>query len=192
MNLALFEQKIEDFQANIFVGTGFVLSNATEQSTKGLEFEFTYYPLEGLRLGFAGTLLDPVYDSYAGGSGPDGPTDLTGLHPSGVSETNLSASATYSFYVGDWDAYISGDYQYDSEVQSNDNVSADIASREVRQLNLSTGATSEENLTISVWIRNATDEDYLLSAFPAPVQTGTFNAYPSQPRTFGISVKKVF
>ncbi|MBU3003920.1 TonB-dependent receptor [Paraglaciecola arctica] len=192
LNLALFDQKIEDFQANIFVGTGFVLSNATEQSTKGLEFDFTYYPLEGLRLGLAGTLLDPVYDSFEGGNGPDGPTDLSGMQPSGVSETNLSASATYSFYVGDWDAYISGDYQYDSEVQSNDNVSADIASREVKQLNLSAGATSEDDLTVSVWLRNATDEDYLLSAFPAPVQTGTFNAYPSIPRTFGVSVKKAF
>lgn len=192
LNVAIFEQDIEDFQANIFDGTGFVLSNATKQSTKGLEFDLSAYPLEGLNVSFVGTFLDPVYDSFEGGNGVDGPADLSGLKPAGVSEVSLSLSATYSFYVGDWDAYITGDFQYDEEVQAVDNISAEIASREVKQLNFGIGATSEEGLTISLWARNVTDEDYLLSAFPATVQTGSFNAYPSVPRTFGITVKQEF
>ena len=35
MNLAIFDQEIENFQSNIFTGTGFNLANAGKQSTHG-------------------------------------------------------------------------------------------------------------------------------------------------------------
>ncbi|HEU4652272.1 MAG TPA: TonB-dependent receptor, partial [Croceibacterium sp.] len=38
-NLAVFDQEIKGFQSNIFTGSGFVLLNAGEQSTFGVEFE---------------------------------------------------------------------------------------------------------------------------------------------------------
>jgi len=65
-NIAAFDQTIENFQSTIFQGTGFVLSNAGSQSTKGIEFDSTFNPIEPLRLTFAGVLLDPVYDSFEG------------------------------------------------------------------------------------------------------------------------------
>jgi outer membrane receptor protein involved in Fe transport len=39
LNIAVFDQKIEGFQSNTFIGTGFVLANAGSQSTDGYEFD---------------------------------------------------------------------------------------------------------------------------------------------------------
>jgi outer membrane receptor protein involved in Fe transport len=36
LNIALFDQKIEGFQSNTFIGTGFILANAGSQSTEGI------------------------------------------------------------------------------------------------------------------------------------------------------------
>jgi len=40
LNIALFDQEVENFQSTIFQGTGFVLSNAGSQSSQGVEFGF--------------------------------------------------------------------------------------------------------------------------------------------------------
>ena len=62
-NITLFDQTIEGFQSSIFVGTGFVLANAGEQSTQGIEFDSSFNLTDNLVLSFGGTILDPVYDS---------------------------------------------------------------------------------------------------------------------------------
>jgi len=100
-NVAIFDQTIENFQSTIFQGTGFVLANAGSQSTKGIEFDTTYNPIDPLRLTFAGVLLDPVYDDFQNAAGPNGTViDLTGEKPSGISEVSLSTSATYTHDFG--------------------------------------------------------------------------------------------
>jgi len=58
-NLAIFDQTVENFQSTIFQGTGFVLSNAGEQTTRGIEWDSTFTPVEGLALGIAGIFQDP-------------------------------------------------------------------------------------------------------------------------------------
>ncbi len=44
LNIAIFDQEIEDFQTNTFVGTGFVLANAGSQSSDGYEFDLVMSP----------------------------------------------------------------------------------------------------------------------------------------------------
>jgi len=63
INIALFDQTIEGFQSNIFLGSGFSLANAGEQSTKGIEVDATFKPVDIFELTFAGTFLDPIYDT---------------------------------------------------------------------------------------------------------------------------------
>ena len=50
VNMALFRQNLEDFQANIFTGSGFGLQNAGEVQLTGFEFEFFSRPFERLFL----------------------------------------------------------------------------------------------------------------------------------------------
>ncbi len=188
LNLAIFDQKLENFQSNIFTGIAFELLNAEEQSVKGAEISFNYQPTDAFSYGIDVTYLDPLYDSFTQASAGD----LSGQIPSGISELSASLSAQYDFNLAGNEAYIRGDYQYEDEVQVVDGISADIASREVKLLNVSAGLTTETGLGFTLWARNLTDESYLISAFPSVAQTGSISGYRNEPRTFGVTVRKDF
>ncbi len=190
--LTLFEQEIEGFQSNIFTGTGFVLANAGKQSTSGVEVEANWLATDRLDLSFAGTWLNPKYDSFVGGSGVGGPEDLSGRRPAGIPRFAMNASATFNFNMGSIDAFIRGEYVHESDVQVVDNVSADLASREVNMVNASFGMAFSNGLEAMIWGRNLSDDNYLLSAFPAVAQAGSYSGYPSQPRTYGITLTARF
>ena len=49
-----------------------------------------------------------------------------------------------------------------------------------------------EQLDVAFWSRNLFDEDYLAVHYDPPLQSGKLNAYPTEPRTFGVSVNKQF
>lgn len=193
LNLAVFQQEIKDFQSTVFTGTGFNLANAGKQSTDGVELDFTYYPIDSLKFTFAGTYLDPIYDTFVGASGIGGTiVDLSGQRPNGIHEISLTTALTYSFNVRGWDAFLRGEYIYEDEVPLVENVPQTAGSREVGTVNLSAGIANENGLSFSIWGRNVTDDEYHFSAFPNPIQTGNFNAYPNAPATYGITVTKEF
>ena len=192
-NIAIFDQAIENFQSNIFTGTGFALANAGEQSTVGIEFDGTWYATDQLQLTLAATWLDPEYDSFVGAQGPGGSDDLSGTTPAGIHGLSMSTSATYTW---DWAngtrSYLRADYLYEDDVQVVDNIPKSIASREVSVFNASFGISTQGGWDIALYGRNLTEDDYLLSAFPTVAQNGSFNGYPSPPRTYGLKIRKHF
>jgi len=193
LNMAVFDQEIKGFQSNIFRGTGFALINAGKQSTKGLELDLTYDITDQLTWTFAGTFLDPVYDSFPEGQGVTGTVDLSGTRPAGIHEISATTSLTYNWLMSNgWDAFIRGDYLYESNVAAVDNVPAEVAARQVNTLNGSFGFNTANGWGFQLWGRNILDDEYLLSAFPTPIQAGSFNGYPNQPATYGITLRKTF
>ncbi|NND82534.1 MAG: TonB-dependent receptor [Gammaproteobacteria bacterium] len=201
LNLAIFDQEIKGFQSNIFGGTGFNLANAGKQSTKGVEFDLTYYPSESLQLTLAGTFLDAKYDDFDNASVADfipgvglvqGVGGLSGEMVNGVPEVALAASATYDFMMGNLDSYFRADYQYDEEVQTNDNIPAQFSSISFKNLNLSLGMTTENGLSFTLWGRNVTDHDTVTTGFPTVGGTRGIFGYRNQPRTYGVTITKDF
>ena len=187
LNIAIFTQEVEDFQSNVFGGFGFDLSNAELQSTDGIEFDLSWYPTDSWSFKLAGALLDPVYDSFQGALGPSGITDLSGQTVAGVHETSLTLSANYTFTIGNNEAFLRGDYQYDDRIPTNDNILESIASREINLVNLSAGIALESGLRFTLWGRNVTDDATLISGFPSVGQQGSFSGYRTQPRTYGLT-----
>jgi len=51
---------------------------------------------------------------------------------------------------------------------------------------------STDNWDFTLWGRNITDDEYLLSSFPSVAQAGSFSGYPNQPRTYGLTVRRHF
>ncbi|MFT4939618.1 MAG: iron complex outermembrane receptor protein [Paraglaciecola sp.] len=191
-NVTLFNQTIEGFQSSIFVGTGFVLANAGEQNTKGIEFDSRYWLTEDVVVTLAGTLLDPEYVSFEGASGLTGPVDLSGTQPAGIHEQSITAGITYNFeFENGMFGYVRTDYIYESEAQIVENVPESMT-REVSTFNASAGLNLENGVNIQLWIRNLNNDEYFMSAFPPPIQAGSFDAYPNQPRTFGATVSYEF
>ena len=184
-NLALFDQTIEGFQSNAFTGTGFALANAGEQSTKGAELDFTWSPTEALTLNFAGTFLDPVYDSFVGSASGD----LSGETPSGIPDV---------FALGNWDSYVRADWQYSADTDFFDDPGNEALidtvgySREVNEVNAAAGFEKDNGLSVAVWARNLFDDTRITTAFPSVAQAGSISGYPNQPRTYGVTVRKRF
>lgn len=192
VNLAIFQQEIDGFQSNSFTGTGFVLANAGKQSTDGVEVDIKWAPTDGLRFGFAATWLDPLYDDFKGALGIDGPEDFSGRTPSGIPEFSANTNVTYNFMAGNAMSYIRLENVFEGEVQVVDNIPSSIASRKVNMINASAGVTFANGVQLNLWGRNLTGDEYLLSAFPSVAQAGSISGYPSQPRTYGLTVKYNF
>jgi outer membrane receptor protein involved in Fe transport len=191
INLALFDQTISGFQSNVFTGTGFALANAGKQSNKGIEVDMTWTPVDALLLSFAGTFQDPLYDEFKASSSGD----ISGQQPSGISETITSTAATYFFKMRGLDSFVRADWQYESPTayfDSPTNQALIGIEREVSLINASAGFETENGLSLSLWARNLTDEEYVTVAFPSVAQSGSISGYPNQPRTFGVTVRKRF
>jgi iron complex outermembrane recepter protein len=195
-NLAVFSQTIKDFQSNTFVGTGFVLANAGKQRTNGVEFDATYFPIDNLKLTFAGIYLDAKYVNFPGAPGPGGTVvDLSGAGVAGVPEFGFSTSATYTHeFDNGATGYIRGDYQYESTISPVEQILVGVPNpeTETRFVNGSIGVKLENGFGIQVWGRNIFGKETYISAFPGVVQAGTINAYPVAPATYGVLVRKEF
>lgn len=194
VNIAIFDQEIEGFQSNIFNGTGFNLQNAGKQATTGVELEATWLPTDAWKLSFAGTWLDPKYDVFPNFVFPDGLVqDLSGTTVPGVHEFSMNISGVYNFNIGaSTSGFVRVGYIYEDEIQIIENVSAVIASREVSTVNASIGLQWDNGFEAMLWGRNLTNDEYLLSAFPAVAQAGSFSGYPNEPRTYGLTLRKRF
>lgn len=191
-NVTIFDQTIEGFQSSIFVGTGFVLANAGEQSTQGIEFDSVYNATDNWSFSLAGTFLDPVFDSFVNAQNVDGAVDLSGSKPAGIHEQSIVAGITYNFELDNgMYGFIRTDYLYESEVHMVENVPESLT-REVSTFNASAGLNFNNGVNLLLWARNITDDEYYQSAFPPPIQSGSFNAYPNQPATFGASISYEF
>ncbi|MEZ5997814.1 MAG: TonB-dependent receptor [Hyphomonas sp.] len=191
VNLALFDQTIDGFQSNVFTGTGFALANAGQQSTQGVEIDATWSPIEALTLGFAGTFMDPVYDSFVNSASGD----ISGQQPFGISDTSTSVSAAYDFTLHGMDAFVRGDWQYEGPSTYFDDPANNALIGEEREyslVNLSAGITTGNDISVTVWGRNIFDEEFITTAFPSVAQSGSISGYPNQPATYGVTVRKTF
>ena len=204
VNVALFDQEIEGFQSNTFSGTGFNLTNAGKQSTQGMEVDASWNATDNLLLTFAGTFQDPVYDDFTSTGIKIDPSlplsasnelDLSGQKPYDIPEVATSTSATYSFDVNSLAAFVRADWQYESETDYFDDPANQALINDTHKIstwNASAGFTTENGLGVTVWGRNIFDDEYITVAFPTTAQTGSINGYPSQPPTYGITVRKSF
>ena len=209
-NLTVFQQSIDDFQANTFTGSSFVLSNAGKQETFGIEFDGYVRPTAALTFNLAMTYLDAKYDSFV-----DSPVgDLSGVAVAGVPELAAVFGATYDQEVNDAGDRIilRGDFSYQSQVQVLNGLTNYIVTdpatgqrdftqaraiaqqytREVNSLNASLTYAMAMGLEVSVWGRNLLDDRYITTIFPSVAQGQSISGYPNQPRTYGVAAKFKF
>tara|TARA_B100001063_G_scaffold7761_1_gene5971 strand:+ start:30 stop:2453 length:2424 start_codon:yes stop_codon:yes gene_type:complete len=196
LNIALFDQTIEGFQSNTFIGTGFALANAGAQSADGYEFDLVYSPLENIDLMMSGTFLDPVYDSFTGSSFGD----LSGTTPSNIPEETITTSVTWNWNMNGWDGYTRLSHLYSSEAALLESPTGQAiieaqgnGFRKMDTLNFSAGI-EKDNLSISLYGQNINDDEYISSAFVAVVDLSatTYFGYPNNYATYGMSINYKF
>ena len=202
VNVAAFSQRLRDFQSNAFNGVTFVLGNAGEIQIDGVEFDMLYAPTSNLFLSFAGSYLDHEYTSYVGGpqivqpaGSPPLPRvqDLSGKPLSGVPDWTLSSSINYvkSFGSVEGFANLGARYRGSRNVTSEQNPIADQGSYVTA--NATVGIRDADGFwTVNLWGKNITDEEYTDGLFNSVIQAGSFNAYPGDPRSFGVTLRLQF
>ncbi len=217
INLTAFELSVEGFQSNAFNGSGFSLLNAGEQTTRGVEWDVTWSPVDALDLTFGGAYLDTEYDEFLGSTDLFGASaDISGEEVAGVSPLNLTGSATYTHgFQNGWEGFIRGDVSFESDTDIIDAFSgidtstgivsagggeATVSSaanfanldREQLLINGGIGLDFDNGFALQGFVRNLTDEEALQSAFGVPGLGGLFAGYPINPRTYGITGRYSF
>ncbi|QZH76673.1 MAG: TonB-dependent receptor [Erythrobacter sp.] len=203
INLTVFDQEIDGFQSNIFTGSGFVLANAGSLSTRGVEFESQWYPVDDLTINAAVTYLDPTFDSFV----QSAQGDISGTTPSGIPEFTVIVGAQYEADVGNGQLVPRINYLWSSEyqlveglpafaVRGPDGTITDGAPAIAaglpftgRQNNLTASLTYECDcgFQVSVWGRNILDDRYLGTVFDSPAQPRSVSGYPNDPATYGVT-----
>lgn len=177
-----------------------VLANAGSVRSRGLEFEATALPVRGLTLRFNGSYNDVTYLSFKDAPCPGevstapATCDLTGERVVGASKWIANLSGEYKWQLENRiEPYLTASYSYRSEAEGTlDN--SDLSKIDGYGLvNLSAGVRrdlGDGQVDASIWVRNATDTDYYLSAFA--YLNGAYTASVGAPRTAGVSLRYDF
>ncbi|MEO1039904.1 MAG: TonB-dependent receptor [Pseudomonadota bacterium] len=226
--VAYFNQEIEDFQAENFVGTGFALDNAGSIEVSGIEFDVQWAPTDRLFFTLGGTyLIDDNYGEYEFAPCPDsspllGPVynpadplfaacatprtndrgatgnfnDLSGVDR-GNSELVAAWTGTYTQPIGDnLEMFIRGEATHTSEFALVTGLDPrPVANQDAFTLyNASIGIGAEDGAWgLQLWGRNLGEEEFVKGGFPSVGYLGSsFNNYPGEPRTYGLTLRASF
>ncbi|WP_238388280.1 TonB-dependent receptor [Sinimarinibacterium sp. NLF-5-8] len=207
-NLALFQNKLKDFQASIFLGQGAaatMVRNAGRTTMRGVEVEFAVVPFSGTRLSANYAYLDAKYDEFMDG-GVNVADDRAIPH---APEHSFNIVLDSELLRRDWGTvravadYAWTDRFYTFAYQISGDCSADPTPRSqvagctqvpahgllnlrlgVTDIPLSRGSTAE----IALWARNVLDDDSPVNFIDFGYGFGNLTvANFEEPRTFGIS-----
>lgn len=209
VNMALFDQTTKDFQANVFTGSTFVPDNAGEITVKGLEFEALFQPNPRFTstLGFT-YLFDHDYSEFVNGPCPVADTsgctfvqsatspalvptqDLSGRELSGTTELvgNITAMYTQPLTNG-LEAFARGELFHRGDTYLVTSLDPRQVQKAYELVNASFGVGADDgSWSLQLWSRNLLDEDYLQGSFDSTLP-GNLNAYPGDPRTYGLTLR---
>jgi iron complex outermembrane receptor protein len=205
LNIAAFYNNWQDMQVNqVFyrgnppVGSSTIL-NAGKSTTKGVELDGEWVPVDGLRINGTLGYLNTYYNVFKQGNGPTcapppaipSPgcsNDYSGRPLVYSPEWNGSLSATYTWAVGGGKADATLQYIYNGDRWGNYTQAPSEFLKAYSLLNANlTWSPAKEHWAISLWGRNLTNEKYLNLALDAPplFSEGLFGA----PREYGIDFR---
>ena len=197
LNATVFNTVYTNFQTLQFDGIRFLSGNAPEFVSRGLELEATANFIEGLTLRGSASFIEAKYTDFPLGACPQGVTgscDLTDRTLPQAPKTTISGSALYTWPlgIGDWDAYVLGEYAYRSGAYFNQALDPNLHQDAYSLVHLRVGVESANGLKIEAWSRNLLDEDYISFAFNSPLMSGGYAGFLGEPRMYGVRIRKEF
>ena len=196
LNVTAFKQEIKDFQSNTFVSSGFILANAGQQSSEGVEFDLVFSPVPNIDISLGGLAMDSNYDSFVGSAAGD----VSGTKPENVHDDSITSSITWNWNRGNTDGYVRLNHLYSGPTkiriipsENEAMCAAGSCDKTKDTLNFSAGIT-RGNLDIIFWGNNINDDKYLITAFSSvgdPFRS-SFEGYPNAPKTYGVTFNYSF
>ena len=185
LNAALFYAQFDDFQLNTFTGTNFIVTNLEEVESQGVEVEGTAFLFEGLTLTTGVSYTDARYDDGISNA------TLAGRRLTNAPYWIVTAAADYERQIfGDLLGFARLDYRFTGNVNTGSDLDPEKEQASYPVWNGSIGISAEDGFwEVELWGRNLFDKDYRQVVIDAPLQTGSFNAFLGDPRTWGLRAR---
>ena len=167
LNVAIFDQKYDNFQLNTFLGTSFVVESIPELNSKGVDVDFIWFtPMEGLTVQGGVTRADTEYGNFTA-------ADL--IAPSHFPSLSLLPGNTMSF-APKWSSSIA--FSYDHDIGGNMRFTANLGAKYTSEYN-----TKSDLLPALIAARDGELDQVDLRWHPEPVMTVIMAAkgYPDAP-----------
>lgn len=204
LNSNLFWAQVHGYQANVYDQVNRVqyLANAGSVRSRGVEFEATALPIQGLTLNFNGSWNDVRYTDYKDAPCPPevslanatATCDLSGHQVVGASKYIANFNGQYKWQLTDRiEPYVTASYAFRSRAVGtiDDSDFGQIPSYAL--VNLSTGVRLDQGdgvVDLSLWVKNAGDKTYFTSLWNSA--NGGYAGVLGTPRTFGATARYDF
>jgi outer membrane receptor protein involved in Fe transport len=201
LSASIYQTDFEDFQANTFEGSGFILRNAGDLEIKGIELEWLWQPMDNTRITGYYARNEGEYITFLNGVAWDATPFHFGIaddgNRSGESlpynpEDRFMLALTQDFPMGNNNMFFRAEYAWAGETTTDGDNDPLTIQDDYGILNLRLGVDIDDwNSTITLWGRNVTDERYYNGSFDPPLlDNGRLNSYPSEVATWGITFRK--
>lgn len=197
-SLTLFRTTFTALQQSVYRDVSFIVSNVGKARSQGVEAEFTYRPMPGLRMTFSGAYLDAKFISFPGAACSSSQNlvtprnctqDLSGAPQQFASKWTGSLAVDYESALGIGDYMLGGGASVFARTKYNADAYNDARMRQKgfaqldAHLDLKPGSG---NWTLSLFGRNLTDVQYLEYGILPPGQgTAALGTY-SRGRQLGL------
>lgn len=185
IDLTAFDEAFRNFQLNTFLGTTFVVDSVPHLRSKGVELE-SRYTKDALVL-HAGVTYD---EARFGPEAVPGLALIANGTASFAPRWSAAYGIDYALNLGDFRLSTTLDGKYNSAY----NTGSDLNPVKVQkaytlydgQIALS---DARNEWSLELWGRNLSDVTYYQVAFAAPFQSGTYDAFLGNPRTYGLTLR---
>lgn len=184
-SLAAFDEAFNNFQLNTYLGSTFLVDSIPHLRSKGVEFDGRYY-VGNLALN-GGVTYD---DAKFGHEAVAGLPLIAGNTASFAPKWSAAYGGDYSRNLGNYRLGVTLSAKYNSAY----NTGSDLNPiKEQKAYTLLTGRIAlsqpDQGWSLELWGQNLTNVTYYQVAFAAPFQSGTYDAFLGQPRTYGVTLK---
>ncbi len=185
LSASWFRGDFSDFQQNAFNGQQSIISNAAEVRSKGIELEATLRPADGFEFTTALTWNDATYGARTT------PASLVGRQIVNAPEWLWQAQGMIDRPLGErLRAYLSGNVR----LQSDTNTSVSLFPEAEQDGHVLVGGrigirSASARWDVSAFAQNLGDVYFRQVVFASILQPGSFNAFPGEPRSYGVELR---
>ncbi|MEH6568834.1 MAG: TonB-dependent receptor [Halioglobus sp.] len=203
LNANLFYSEFDDFQNASFLGLSFLVANAEEVTTSGLEIDTVALLTSWLTVDFSYTYVDSEYQKFTEGScyygrTPDDPVantcDLSGDPLPLAPENRYHLGVLGHWNVASGELYGRADYSWTDETETDNALEPRGVQDSYGILNARLGWRND-SFDVAAWIMNATDEDVVTLSAPQTLfgsVDGGRQVYLNDPKTYGLTLRYSF
>ncbi len=193
-NVTAFYSLFEDFQLNTFDGLAFNIENVSGASTRGIEAEYVFRPIEGLSITGGVNWVEARYDDDVGPPSPADPP-LGGKVLTNAPQFTGSTAITYERGLANTDLiWYSRAEMFMStgrETGSDLDPAKHVGGRQIYNGRLGL-RNDDTGWDLSVWCRNCLDKRYTTVIFDSVAQSGSYDAFIGNPMEWGLSASMRF